>query len=355
MGAKISKVVKSKHASSTTDEDHVPLLSDAAPPPVSLPFGLQAPTLPSNNQSVDLEIYMRFAMMQIQYEAPEHFFRRTNDFPTPRLQKDVINRILVFKGTFNPPHMGHKTLLTHAFLRSAHENAIAALILPCQEWLVEEKYQDDKSTMIFSEQQPADGYKIELITVMGVDYLEYAMGHQYGGRADRSHNLSFVFSDANRWIERTPLGPPHRHEAYTKWYRNEEGDEKLLQNIEMGIYSGSHVLHLLFPRESGNIAHKLEVSPEDDSDALAALRTCLHESGGSWVSRKLTNMKLKIRFVPARKVLDADDDAVIEISATDIREIIRGTPDCLLASRLKGIALNPELLAEFVKENRKTR
>jgi hypothetical protein len=46
----------------------------------------------------------------------------------PRLFPGKVNRILVFSGCFNPPHLGHPELFTHVFLRTDH-NTIGAMIV----------------------------------------------------------------------------------------------------------------------------------------------------------------------------------------------------------------------------------
>jgi hypothetical protein len=44
----------------------------------------------------------------------------------------VRNRVIVYSGCFNPPHLGHLELITHVFLRS-DENTIGAILVPVGE------------------------------------------------------------------------------------------------------------------------------------------------------------------------------------------------------------------------------
>jgi nicotinic acid mononucleotide adenylyltransferase len=55
------------------------------------------------------------------------------------LRKNAVNYILIYRGSFNPPHIGHRALLAHTFFRSSYENTVAAFIVPSSNDLLEEK------------------------------------------------------------------------------------------------------------------------------------------------------------------------------------------------------------------------
>ncbi|KAF1923726.1 uncharacterized protein M421DRAFT_425432, partial [Didymella exigua CBS 183.55] len=46
------------------------------------------------------------------------------------LRRGIVNHILLYRESFNPPHFGHKTLLTNTFFRSSFENMIPAFVIP---------------------------------------------------------------------------------------------------------------------------------------------------------------------------------------------------------------------------------
>jgi hypothetical protein len=53
----------------------------------------------------------------------------SNQAVAPRLHVNQENRILVFSGSFNPPHLGHLELLAHVFLRT-DSRTISAMLVP---------------------------------------------------------------------------------------------------------------------------------------------------------------------------------------------------------------------------------
>lgn len=77
------------------------------------------------------------------------FFRSTS----PRLEKDRINRILVYRGCFNPPHIGHLYLIRLTFMRAKEQlNTVAVIIIPLSNTSCANKLEneDDKKSLLFS-------------------------------------------------------------------------------------------------------------------------------------------------------------------------------------------------------------
>lgn len=59
---------------------------------------------------------------------PQHHKHATE----PLLRRGRLNRIIIFVGCFNPPHLGHLELLAHAFLRTDN-HTVAAMICPMED------------------------------------------------------------------------------------------------------------------------------------------------------------------------------------------------------------------------------
>lgn len=70
---------------------------------------------------------------------------------SPHLRSDRINRILVFPGSFNPPHCAHLELLRHGFMKSGRDfNIIAAFVLCLDDESLIRKLSGKKNAMIFT-------------------------------------------------------------------------------------------------------------------------------------------------------------------------------------------------------------
>jgi hypothetical protein len=146
----MSKICRCCPRTQNNASDSRALLPGPDPELMSQPIfvGRTHPTRP--NTSRELEPYMRAALLKAHGEAPEQIFRPSSRFPTPRLQKEVKNRILTYPGSFNPPHAGHKLLLTHTFFRSASDNVVAAIISPNSTKSVRNKVRNEPDSLVLS-------------------------------------------------------------------------------------------------------------------------------------------------------------------------------------------------------------
>lgn len=72
----------------------------------------------------------------------------------PRLKKSVINRILLYVESFNPPHRGHLHLLRRVFSHGCHDlNVIGAIILPADDNSVQHKVTKAGGTFMFGKNE----------------------------------------------------------------------------------------------------------------------------------------------------------------------------------------------------------
>ncbi|KAH6882567.1 hypothetical protein BKA58DRAFT_21586 [Alternaria rosae] len=91
-----------------------------------------------------LEDYIRHAYEDIQ-GFPELSSRIFSRSPGPDIQCDRDNRIIIYPGCFNPPHVGHAALLWHAYL-NMDANTIAVMIFALRDDSLDSKdhITDDK-------------------------------------------------------------------------------------------------------------------------------------------------------------------------------------------------------------------
>lgn len=79
--------------------------------------------------SAPLELYIRRAFTGL--NPDERIFQPSDYMPPPTLVKHSVNYILTFKGCFNPPHEGHKSVLCHGFFRGGEGiRLVAGMVLP---------------------------------------------------------------------------------------------------------------------------------------------------------------------------------------------------------------------------------
>jgi hypothetical protein len=158
-----------------------------------------------------LEFYIRRAL-----QDPEaQIFARSSHVTTPTLVKGRVNRIMTYRGSFNPPHQGHKDNLCHEFFRGGSDlNIIAAFVFLLDDAVVRQKYAgstENVKNYIFTKEEriklfnnggiyggwhwchpggmneqftfeeklyqetARDGYTIQIVNLTGCDYL----GHEH--------------------------------------------------------------------------------------------------------------------------------------------------------------------------------
>src|SRR5277367_4768908 len=186
-----------------------------------------------------------------------------NKCKVPLLSKDKVNRVMIFYGVFNPPHVGHLGVLCHAFQSSPDLNIVAGLVYPLDVDQIESKNRDSNRRLVLSEEQRSelwerdvrfptwafvprrrkydsteefemeiasaakeDGYEILYIRVMGPDNWDIDNPCRHW---DTDHS-EFLITDATRRASFVaPNGVPRPMEGYTSWQRLEPDPELRVQ------------------------------------------------------------------------------------------------------------------------------
>jgi hypothetical protein len=175
-----------------------------------------------------------------------------NRCKVPLLSKDKVNRVMVYYGAFNPPHVGHLAVLCHAFQSSSDLNIVAGLVYPTGVDHTRRKNRHSSRRLVLSEEQrselwerdvrfPAwafaprekyntstdfetqiasaakqDGYEILYIRVMGPDNWNFDSPCRYM-HSDCSEYL--ITDVARRTSVVSPNGVPQPMRGYTSWQR----------------------------------------------------------------------------------------------------------------------------------------
>ena len=301
----------------------------------------------------------------------------------PLLSKDRVNRVLVYPGSFNPPHVGHLGVLRHAFESSPDLNIVAAIVFTADVWNIEEKnYRSGRCLVLSSDQRlelwkrdarfPAwafapnyessarlkekianaamkDGYEILYVGLGGPDTWDGCpRQHAYASCAE------YLISDAARSVPF--LGPdsvPQQIEGYTIWQRLEldlqPGAEKL-QHTKRRLRNSSVKSQSHFPIVRCKVVVANQYSDLDE---------CHEQENTIWecferctVCRGNCNLGLRLRLV-CKKTRDIGllGSVTNEISSTALYQIITQSVGKDRLRRLQNQVLSTDLFCKFLKQN----
>lgn len=296
---------------------------------------------------------------------------------TPMLDNTRTNRILVYPGSFNPPHRGHLHLLKHVFLRGVHDlNIIAAIIHPGSDRCVSKKVQAADGKFMFGRDERCllwkqdlcfpswawvyessttpfttflerlilatkkDGFSLEFVPLYGAGMGSPSSppGPVYGCK-------TVILSDAARAADfQRSSGRLRDFFGCTKWRRIRVDQDELRRHARaMARYALEYMKTVnrgealgMLNDGPGYVEKATEKIVAKATEELKAVITCRREVGG----RTLT-----LRFV---KCEDVDSRAEYnDISSTILRKAMREKKGVKLKEALDWMALSPHLLWRY--------
>ncbi|KAH9904775.1 hypothetical protein F4778DRAFT_779952 [Xylariomycetidae sp. FL2044] len=361
------------------------------PPPFLLPPlpPLSHPT----SETAELAAVMRKAL---NYTHNRHvFYDQPGQQPPTLSKKRVMNRIILFNGCFNPPHLGHMALLEDTFHHCGDDlEVIAAIVLVAPDGFLRWKIRSQDEVLI-PEDQRIQLWNEELKR-MGVGWChvhsEHAWTHDHlkleeeirkqgfkvefariaGGDKVRTEGLAhgvwgckkIIVSDICRPVDFYDRGTRvlktlDRHDAW-KQCRTYMAflERKARETAEWSIAN---------PVEAGDA----DADANDLSRTMSTV-SCGSAAGpprqglGSMYEHELLRLTKEakerdvwicdlasdvgkgtpyrtVRFIASKEQLDPD------ISSTNVRRIIATTPHSQLEDKLRDIALSVNLLVGIVK------
>jgi hypothetical protein len=183
----------------------------------------------------------------------------------PPLNRDKVNRVLIYYGAFNPPHVGHLGALYHAFQNSPDLNIVAGIVCPVDVEQIERKNSRSNRMLVLSEEQRSelwerdarfptwafapknkyntgqefkeeianaakeDGYDILYLRLCGPDNWDFnrPRRHVYASCTE------YLISDATRSASFiNPDGIPQPVKGYTTWQRLELGLQPRVEQLQ---------------------------------------------------------------------------------------------------------------------------
>ncbi|KAG9250614.1 uncharacterized protein F5Z01DRAFT_665330 [Emericellopsis atlantica] len=315
--------------------------------------------------TADLGCYIEDCHFQGSYSIHQQIFDQGITHSRPQLQRNRRNRILLYPGSFNPPHQAHQELLYQAFSRSQDLNVIAAIVILLDDEDVAQKCQGSR---VFTKDQRVrlwrgeyvphdwlwvydrsveewgyfrqrltlaicrDGFDIGFTVLLGPDHIRRTFPPHWGAwDCDE-----ILVGNAGRVADFTSShGRLLRIEDCEDWEAVVENEDQMHQRALRTVAWCPTSLNML-----GEKAMSC-AQQEDPSMFGRLLKECLLEYfeqlEGVKVCHRKQTPKQWIRFIPTT-------GDPMHISSTRIRHLLATCPREKLYKNLRSLALHPEML-----------
>ncbi|KAM0353075.1 hypothetical protein ACHAPU_001964 [Fusarium lateritium] len=282
-------------------------------------------------------------------------FNNTTAKNPPLLRPHGVNRILLFPGSFNPPHQGHLDLLKHVFDNAGEDlNIIAAIIVVTDDDRLEMKMEDKDTAIILPRERRANlwrgngipvdwawvyndtevswpGFRARLVRELRKDRIELSFILLCGPDAitgDGGYNPECwdcpdsITSDISRPVDFRYPNTLRQLAGCAPWEKLRYDRIRLEEQIRAKFRGQQDSVET----ELAKVLNKLNV-----------ISICRQQR-----ARK----RGTVRFLPC----NLEKRPPNAPSSTKIRKIVESSPKEELEKNLEGVALHPKLLVEYLKD-----
>lgn len=293
--------------------------------------------------------------------------------PVPMLRKHCKNRIIYYIGSFNPPHLGHLSLIDHVISNTSNAsissstlpaspenlNAVALIVIPHGERWIQRKL-----SKVPTSRSPAGKRRADL-------HLDVKQRYKLlrDGIPDEVSRKGVWVTPGDLgewWALHGKLKDLCQRDGFEIEYVELLGPDYVLQARPQ--CSGMHGVvtsnvcrkadFLADTPHGGELARLRDFGPWERSGQSAEVQMTEARQDGHmeekrdrvWFCQHARNLEYMIWFVECREPnLGLDPD----MSSTALRQIIAESEVEELRERIEGIAMSPKLLVSFVKGERR--
>lgn len=314
-----------------------------------------------DRKTADLEYYVKRAG----WSDGDSVFDQADTKYRPQLRSDRQNRVLLYPGSFNPPHIGHLALVKHVFENCRDINVIAAFIVPLDDHRVERKCSKLGQSLVLTKNQRVqlwrgyttspwytvygrrewewdlfrkslekataqDGYWLKFVVLYGPDLISLHEGSHWDSGWDCDE---IVTSNVARPASFTAHeGKLLRLKGCHRWERLSWDEAKIAQHAETMVAFNKR--NSMFKPSRA----QLEKLRSESVEMLRSMRVCRRKGFPSNV----------IRFIPTTVKLDS-------ISSTLIRRTIDDCAPGQLQTKLASMVLYPRLLVRLLQRKQQAK
>lgn len=292
----------------------------------------------------------------------------------PILESGCVNRILLYPGSFNPPHQGHLDLLRHVYYEAGEDlSIIAAVILPTDDYQLREKLRNEPSPLILERKKrvhlwTGDGLpdwvwvsdkseeewrnfrrQLEAATKRDKIDLKFILlaGPDCVGAnsmCDPSHwgCWDVITSDISRPVDFRYPSSMRQISGYSMWTRP-RSDVRQIGKLVRAKMASRPETGVCSSMKSTQMLTVLSEIPHAVAEILSELKSL-------WECERLRKPKGMIRFVPCDLRVQTKEAP----SSTQIRHLVDAHQGYELELVLENLALNPCILADYIRSRNQT-